>query len=103
MKPRQVEPQGPPLSAKGPFVKFDPADSKLSGNNHKKPLDNYYRYVKTTGEFKPNNLPKIQFVSVITPGMTLRTGGDLLLLARRKTSPKDPSPTFFDLRRRLLG
>ena len=41
VKPRQVEPQGPPLSAKGPFVKFDPADSKLFGNNHKKPLDNY--------------------------------------------------------------
>ena len=38
----EVEPQGPPLSAKGPFVKFDPADFKPSGNKHKKPLDNYY-------------------------------------------------------------
>ena len=39
VKPRQVEPQGPPLSAKGPFVKFDPVDSTIRGNNHKKPLD----------------------------------------------------------------
>ena len=41
VKPRQVEPQGPLLSTKGPFVKFDPVDSTISGNNHKKPLDNY--------------------------------------------------------------
>ena len=26
MEPRHVQPQGPPLSAKGPFVRFDPAD-----------------------------------------------------------------------------
>ena len=38
---RQVEPEGPPLSAKGTFVKFDPVDLTLSGNNHKKPLDNF--------------------------------------------------------------
>ena len=41
VKPRQVEPQVPPLSAKGPFVKFDPVDSTIRGNNHKKPLDNF--------------------------------------------------------------
>ena len=41
VKPRLVEPQGPPLSAKGPFVKFDPVDSMICGNNHKKPHDNY--------------------------------------------------------------
>ena len=41
VKPRQLEPQGPPLSAKEQFVKFDPVDSTIRGNNHKKPLDNY--------------------------------------------------------------
>ena len=41
MEPRRIEPQGPPLSTKAPFVEFDLADSKLSGNNRKKPLDNF--------------------------------------------------------------
>ena len=30
-----------PLSTKVPFVRFDPADLAISGNNHKKLLDNY--------------------------------------------------------------
>ena len=31
VKPCQVEPQGPPLSAKGPFVRFDPVDLTIRG------------------------------------------------------------------------
>ena len=34
-EPRQVEAQGPPLSAKVQFATFDPAVSKISGNNHR--------------------------------------------------------------------
>ena len=32
MEPRHVQPQGPPLSAKVPFVRFDPADWMLSAD-----------------------------------------------------------------------
>ena len=56
VKPRQVEPQGPPLSAKGPFVKFDPVVSKISGDNNKKPLDNYIIDFK----LEPEQLHKIK-------------------------------------------
>ena len=35
MKPRYVEPQGPPLSAKVSFVRVDPEDLTLSGNNQR--------------------------------------------------------------------
>ena len=35
VKPRQVEPQGPLLSTKGPFVQFDPVDSTIRGNKAK--------------------------------------------------------------------
>ena len=72
VKPCQVEPLGPPLSAKGPFVKFDPADSKLSGNNHKKPLDNYYIDLsyfspQTSSIIKIKDQPEHQAVKTTIP------------------------------------
>ena len=42
LKNLDIHMYGPLLSTKGPFVQFDLPDSKLIGNNHKKPLDNYY-------------------------------------------------------------